>query len=94
MHLAEADLRAGHPRRAARPAAHDRGVPSAAEYRHRAARRDRWHTAAAMALVAALASLVFWLLPLPPASKTSADPPTPSAIAARARADKPLAQLR
>jgi ferric-dicitrate binding protein FerR (iron transport regulator) len=53
-------------------------TPSVIDYRCRAERRDRWHTALAMALVAALAWLVFWLLPLPAASKTSPVPPTPT----------------
>jgi len=94
MHLAEAGFRPMHPRRAGRPAAREMGAPSVTEYRRRAARRDRWHTAAAMALVAALASLEFWLLPMPPASETAADPPKPGSNAARAHADRALAPVR
>lgn len=53
-------------------------TPSVTDDRRRAERRDRWHTALAMARVAALASLAFWLLPLPAASRTSPVPPTPT----------------
>ncbi len=50
------------------------GVPTQAEYRRQADRRNQTHTAAVMALVATLSALVFWWVPVPSAS----DLPSPS----------------
>lgn len=52
-------------------------TPTVSEYRRQAELRDQRLTAAAMAAVAALAVLLFWLLPVPPAADAVTHSSTP-----------------
>jgi hypothetical protein len=65
-------------------------APSAADYRRLAQARERWHTALAGLAVTAVATLVFWLLPLP----LPQSPPAPVSTGAHAAAALPPAVLR